>query len=267
MPRPRTTTRPEVRTRPDGLGARMPLREHLRELRKRVVLAVVGLVLGAVVGWILYPQVFELLAGPVFDLAESTGREIHLNFGGVAAPLDLQIKVSLFVAALITVPWWVYQIWAFVTPGLTRRERRYTVGFVAAAVPLFLTGAALAWLMMPQALAILAGFTPEGALNIIEAQVYLGFIMRLTLAFGAAFLVPVVMVALTMAGLVRGASWWAGWRWAVLIAFVFAAVATPTADAVTMIVLAVPICLLFFAAVGVCVLIDRRRDRRVEEAG
>lgn len=240
----------------------MPLREHLRELRRRVMLAAAGLAVGAVVGWITYPWVFDFLARPVFDLAAATGRELELNFGGVATPLDLQLKVSLFVGVLLTVPWWVYQLWAFVTPGLTRRERRYTVGFVAAAVPLFLAGAALSWLLMPQALAILAGFTPEDAINIIEAQVYLGFIMRLTLAFGAAFLVPVLMVVLTLVGLVRGQGWLAGWRWAVLIAFVFAAVATPTADAVTMITLAVPICLLYFAAVGLCVLIDRRRDRR-----
>lgn len=240
----------------------MPLREHLREFRKRIGLAAAGLLVGAVVGWVLYPQVFEFLSAPVVELAEETGRELVLNFGGVAAPLDLQIKVSLFVGTLLTTPWWIYQLWAFVTPGLTRRERRYTIGFVASAVPLFLAGALLSWVMTPQALAILAGFTPDNAANIIEAQVYLGFVMRLTLAFGAAFLVPVLMVGLTLVGVVRGETWRGGWRWAVLIAFVFAAIATPTADAVTMFTLAIPICLLYVAAVGVCMLIDRRRDRR-----
>lgn len=261
-----TTRSPDVSAPVDGQGARMPLRDHLRELRRRVLLAVAGMVVGAVVGWLVYPQVFDALASPILDLAAQSEREIRLNFGGPAAPLDLKLKVSLFVGTLGTVPWWTYQLWAFVTPGLTRRERRHTIGFVAAAVPLFLVGTALAWVMMPQALAILAGFTPEQAANIIDAPVYLGFIMRLTLAFGFAFLVPVLMVGLTMAGLVRGRTWATGWRWAVLLSFVFAAVATPTGDAVTMTVLAVPICLLYFAAVGLGVMIDRRRDgRRAEE--
>lgn len=240
----------------------MPLREHLREFRKRIVLAVAGLLVGAVAGWIVYPQVFAFLSAPVVELAEETGRELVLNFGGVATPLDLQIKMSLFVGTLVTAPWWIYQLWAFVTPGLTRKERRYTIGFVGAAVPLFLAGAVLSWVMIPQALAILAGFTPDDAANIIEAQVYLGFIMRLTLAFGAAFLVPVLMVGLTLVGMVRGSTWGTGWRWAVLVAFVFAAIATPTADVITMFALAVPICLLYVGAVALCVGIDRRRDRR-----
>ena len=241
----------------------MPLREHLREARRRIILVVVGLVAGAVVGWIAYPRIFAALQAPVTRVSEAGQLEIALNFDGVATALDMQIKVSLFAAAILTSPWWMYQLWAFITPGLTRRERWYTVGFLAAGVPLFLAGAGLAWWIMPQAVGILTGFTPDNAINLITAQLYLTFIMRMVLAFGAAFLLPVVMVGLNLPGLVTARTWLAGWRWAVLLACVFAAVATPTSDAISMFALAIPICALYFAAVGVCALNDRRRARRL----
>jgi sec-independent protein translocase protein TatC len=240
----------------------MPLREHLRELRNRVLLAALGLAVGAVLGWLAYQRIFDALQEPFVALAEERDDLIRINFGGVATALDMQIKVSLFAGALLSSPWWIYQLWAFITPGLTRRERWYALGFVATGVPLFLTGAALAWWVVPKAVGLLIGFTPEDAVNIVDAQVYLSFVMRMVLAFGAAFLLPVIMVALNLAGLVSAHTWWAGWRWAVLLAFVFAAVATPTADAISMFALALPICGLYAAAVGICHLSDRRRARR-----
>ncbi|NMR21518.1 twin-arginine translocase subunit TatC [Cellulomonas fimi] len=240
----------------------MPLREHLLELRKRVGLAVVGLLLGAVVGWVLYPPIFEILQAPVVDLNEARGDLIALNFSGVLSAFDMRLKVAFFVGVIVSSPWWVYQLWAFVTPGLTHRERLTTVGFVTAAVPLFLAGAFLAWTLLPKAVALLTGFTPEGSANLITAQEYLTFVMRMVLASGVGFLLPVVMVGLTMVGAVEGRTWLRGWRVAVLLAFVFGAVATPTGDAVSMLVLAVPIVGLYFAAVGVALLRDRRVARR-----
>ena len=244
----------------------MPLRAHLAELRKRVVLAAGGLVVGGVVGWIVYPKVFEILQAPVVALHSARGQLIALNFNGVVSGFDMQIKVSLFVGVLVSSPWWLYQLWAFITPGLTRRERIVTVGFLAAAVPLFLVGAVLAWWLLPKAVALLTGFTPADSTNLISAPEYLTFVMRMVLAFGAGFLLPVVMVALTMAGVVAGRTWLAGWRVAVLLAFVFGAVATPTGDAISMLVLAIPISGLYFAAVGVAIVLDRRKARRAAAA-
>ncbi|WP_100350861.1 twin-arginine translocase subunit TatC [Luteimicrobium subarcticum] len=243
----------------------MPLLAHLRELRKRVVLAVLGIVVGAVAGWFCFEPVFEALQRPLLDAAAVAGKDVRLNFTALAGALDMQIKVSLFLGVLLSSPWWLYQLWAFVTPGLTRKERRHAVGFLAAAVPLFAAGAYLAWLLLPRAVTLLTDFVPTGASNIVDAQTYLSFVMRLILAFGLAFVLPVLMVALSYLGLVRARTWLAGWRWAVFVIFLFAAVMTPTPDAFTMILVAIPMCVLYFAAVGVAALRDRRADRAQAE--
>jgi sec-independent protein translocase protein TatC len=245
----------------------MPLRAHLVELRRRVLLAAIGIVVGAVVGWLLYDPVFTALQQPIVHVAQERGSLIALNFAGIATSFDMRIKVSFFLGVILSSPWWLYQFWAFVTPGLTRKERVYAFSFVGVAVPLFLAGAFVAWWVLPNAVRLLTEFTPIGATNLIDAQTYLGFVMRIMLAFGIAFLLPVVMVALNFAGLGTAATWRKSWRWAVLLSFVFAAIVTPTPDAITMLAVAIPMCGLYFLALGVCALHDRRVDRQRVAAG
>lgn len=245
----------------------MPLRAHLVELRRRAFLAALGVVVGAVLAWFVYDPVFDALQEPITRIARDSDRLISLNFGGIATSFDMQVKVSFFLGVIVSSPWWLYQFWAFVTPGLTRRERWYAFAFVGAAVPLFLAGAFVAWWVLPNAVRMMTAFTPTGATNLIDAQTYLIFIMQIMLAFGIAFLMPVVVVALNFAGLGTAATWRKSWRWAVLLAFVFAAIVTPTPDAVTMLAVALPMCALYFLALGICVLHDRRVDRKRVAAG
>jgi len=247
---------------PHKRAGAVPLSAHLRELRRRGGWAALGLLVGAVAGWFLYTPVFQALQEPLLDVARARHDVVALNFAGLATAFDMRIKVSLFLALLLSSPWWLYQLWAFVTPGLTRNERRYAFGFLGAAVPLFLGGVALAWWALPNAVRLLTEFTPDGASNLIDVQTYLVFVMRLALAFGIAFLLPVLMTALNFTRLVRGSTWLRGWRWAVLLTFVFAAVMTPTPDAVTMLAVAGPMSALYFLAVGVCLLHDRRLAQR-----
>lgn len=244
----------------------MPLREHLIELRKRLVLAALGVVVGGVLGWIVYDPVFRSLQDPLLDAAAERDVVASVNFAGLASAMDMKFKVALFIGALVSSPWWLYQLWAFVTPGLTRRERRSAIGFVGVAVPMFLAGAGFAWYVLPRAVAVLTEFVPEQATNLIDASTYLSFVMRFVLAFGVAFLVPVLMICLNLVGLVRGSTWLRGWRWAVLLSCIFSAVMTPTPDVVTMLVLAAPTAGLYMAAVGLSLLHDRRADRRSVES-
>ncbi|GAA2247741.1 twin-arginine translocase subunit TatC [Rarobacter faecitabidus] len=243
---------------------RMPLGAHLAELRRRLLLAVLGVLIGAVVGWFLYTPVFKALQEPLLTAAARDGTIININFTGMTSAFDVRLKVSAFIGLIVTSPWWLYQVWAFVTPGLKKTERRYALGFVFTAVPMFLIGAGLGWLLLPRAVLVLTEFVPHGATNLTDAQMYLSFVMRLMLAFGIAFVLPVLMVVLNMASVVRARTWAKGWRWAIVIAFTFAAVMTPTPDAWTMVLVALPICLLYVIALGLCILHDRRYDRRQE---
>ncbi|GAA4726962.1 twin-arginine translocase subunit TatC [Isoptericola chiayiensis] len=244
---------------PEG---RMPLREHLVEIRKRVVRIALGLLVGAVLGWILYDPLLDALMHPLEQAAERRDALIGLNFDGVATAIDMRVKVSLFLGVIVSSPWWLYQVFAFVNPGLTGTERRYVYGFLCAAVPMFLAGAWLAWSVLPYVVEVLNDFVPEGGANLVGAQMYLSFVMRLILACGIAFLVPVFMVVLNLMGTVRARTWLAGWRWAVLVSFLFAAIVTPTMDVLSMFGIAGPICALYFVATGICFLHDRRVDRR-----
>ena len=237
----------------------MPLREHLAELRKRILWSVLGMVAGAVGGWFLFTPTFETLQKPLLDAAAKDDALVAVNFSGIASALDLRLKVAIFLGLIISSPWWLYQFWAYVAPGLTGKERRYTVGFVASAVPLFLGGIAVAWLMFPRAVTLLTDFRPEGSEQLLDAEMYLMFAMRLLVAFGLAFVFPVVMVALIWVGIVPWRVWLKGWRWAVLLIFIFTAVMTPTPDAITMIAMAIPMCGLYFGAIGIGALRAKRR--------
>ena len=239
----------------------MRLVDPLRALRRRVLLALIGIAVMTVPAWFLYEPVFDALQAPVKAIDDGA-LTAALTFTTPAAAFDMKIRVSLWLATFMASPWWLYQLWAFIAPGLTRQEKRRSLLFLVAAVPLFLGGAVLAWLVLPNAIRVLTQFTPEGALNYMPATDYVRFVMRVVLAFGIAFILPVVMVLLNALGLVHSRTMLAGWRWAVLLIFVFAGIASPTPDPWTMIALAIPIVGLYFGAVGIAVRHDRRVERR-----
>ncbi len=237
----------------------MPLREHLVELRNRILLAAAGIVVAAIGGWFLFDPVFEALQRPLLEVAEREDALVSVNFSGLATALDMHFKVAFFLGLILSSPWWLYQVWAYVAPGLTGKERRYTIAFLAASVTLFAGGIFAAWVVFPHAVEILTEFRPDNTQQLLDAEMYLNFTMRLLLAFGLAFVFPVLMVGLTWLGVVPWRVWLKGWRWAVLLIFIFAAIMTPTPDAITMIVMAIPMCALYFGAIGIGALHGRRR--------
>jgi sec-independent protein translocase protein TatC len=251
------------RRNPEG---RMSLGDHLRELRRRLVIAAIAVALGSVVGWLQYDWLLTTLTEPLRVVShQRAGSLVGINFGGVTSAFSIKLKVSMFVGVLLASPVWLYELWAFIVPGLTRREKRTAVGFIGAAVPLFLGGCYLAHWALPKAVEVLLGFTPTGAVNLTNASDYLTFVIRFILAFGLAFLLPVLLVALNVAHVLPAHVMLKGWRPAVMLIFVFSAMMTPTPDAWTMIALALPMVGLYFGAYGVALLLDRRRARHEPE--
>lgn len=240
---------------------------HLRELRNRVIIIAIALVIGAAVGWFLYDPVLHLLKAPIDEVAHSQGRTAELNYAGIASPFDIQIKVSVFIGVFLTSPIWLYQVWAFIVPGLTKKEKRYSLGFLLSALPLFLAGACCAFFALPNAVKALGSMIPSGASYIVPAQDYLTFVMILIIVFGIAFVLPVLLVGLNMLGILSARSLRNSWRWIVVLIFAFAAVATPSPDAVSMFYLVVPMTVMFVLAWVLCALGDRRRKRRMIAEG
>jgi sec-independent protein translocase protein TatC len=241
---------------------RMSLGSHLKELRVRLSWSAGFLVLGTAVGWFLFEPVFKILQAPLLVVTRARGIEAIVNFGTVVSAFDLRVQVSIFLGVIITSPFWLYNLWAFVSPGLKTRERRFTLGFLFSSVPLFLSGAYIAWSSLPSFVIVLIGFTPEGSSNVINASDYILFAIRIVLVFGLAFVMPVLLVLMNFANLVTGKAILKGWRVAVLVIALVSALATPTADPMSMFLLMGPLAALYFIAVGIAVLNDKRRARR-----
>jgi sec-independent protein translocase protein TatC len=244
---------------------RMSLSSHLREFRVRLSWSAGFVIAGTVVGWFLFDPVFKVLQAPLIDVTSERGIEAIVNFGTVVSAFDLRIQISIFLGVLMTAPVWLWNLWAFVSPGLKLRERRYAVGFVFSALPLFLLGTYLAWISLPGFVVVLIGFTPEGSSNVINAAEYVLFAIRILLIFGLAFVMPVVLVVMNFAGLVTGKGILKSWRIALLIIATVSALATPTAEPMSMFLLMAPLTALFFTAVGIAVTNDKRRARKFSD--
>jgi len=243
----------------------MPLTDHLRELRSRLVKSGIAIASGMVIGWIFYTPIFDWISAPFNDVvtqARAQGREITLALTGVADPFVLQMQVAAVAGLIISSPVWLYQLWRFITPGLHKHERRWALGFVCVAVPLFAAGVLLAYAVLPVGLNLLFGFTPDGVANIVGVDRYLSFFLRMIMVFAIGFIAPLILIGLNMAGILTGRRLLSWWRWIIFIVFIFAAVATPTGDPINMTLLATPILLLVTVAIVFSLLNDRRRARR-----
>lgn len=246
----------------------MSLGAHLVELRKRLMYAALALVVGMVVAFIIADPVIHFITEPIRIITEKRGDDFSaLNFGTVTAAFDMRMRIAFSIGLFISAPVWLWQVWAFIMPGLTRKEIRYTVGFVVAAVPLFFAGCYLGVMIMPHVIELMWSFTPDGATNFYYAQEYYDFVFKLMIVIGVSFVLPVFLVALNLAGVMSGRAILKGWRIAIIIATVFAALATPAADVVSMLMLAGILIVLFFAAAGLSLLFDRRKRKRDEATG
>lgn len=242
----------------------MSLGAHLVELKKRAIIAAIALVVGMIVAFLITDPVITLITEPIRLVADERGdsAQVELMFSTVSSGFDLRLRMSIAIGLLLSAPIWIWQAWAFVVPGLTRKEIKYTIGFVAAAVPLFFLGAATGLFVMPNIVKLMAGFVPEQAAAFYDASYYYDFVFKLLLFVGIAYVLPVFLVALNLAGIMSGKAILKGWRVAIIVSVVFAAIATPPADVATTFILAAIMMVLFFGAAGISMLFDRRRRKR-----
>jgi sec-independent protein translocase protein TatC len=240
---------------PDG---RMPLMDHLRELRNRVLKAVAAVVVGMGIG--LVPQVHDRIWAFVyhpFEAAHAHGAKLAVI--GVLDPFTIWLQVAFWFGLIVSCPVWLYQLWAFIAPGLYRREKRWTYTFVGTAVPLFLGGATIAYFVMSRGLKYLLRLAPSGIIVIPTVSNYLSYFQAMLLGFGLAFELPLALVMANRVGILSHKRM-AKWRRIIIFAvFVFAGIASPSPDPVTMLLLAVPCVVLIEVAELMIWMNDRRR--------
>jgi sec-independent protein translocase protein TatC len=255
------------RANPDG---RMSVLDHLRELRRRVIIAAIVVAVGAVLGWYLYPHTLSFLKGPYcsvpykyrFPGNDSNPKDCDLIYTGVLDGFTTRLKVAVISGAIFTAPVWLYQIWGFITPGLKKNERKYTVIFIAASTLLFAAGVTLAYLVLSKGISVLVRQAGSGTVAFLTVNNYLSFVTLLLTVFGLAFELPLLVVMANFAGVLPARLLRKSQRIAIFLIFLFAAVATPSTDPFTMCAMAVPMCLLFEGAVVIAVIHDKRKAAR-----
>lgn len=237
----------------------MTLSEHLRELRNRLFKAAIGVVAGGIVGFIFHREIIRYFFNLLKDAAEATGAKAELTYPNITDSLVIPIQVAMLVGLVLGAPVWIYQVWQFVTPGLYRSERKWALVVMGTAVPLFLGGVGAALWVLPIATEFLFNFQPDFVANYVQFDNFFRFTVRMILVFGLAFLLPIFVVLLNAAGILAGETLANARRWIILGITVFAAVATPTGDPFSMMMLAGPMWLLFEIAVVICKVRDKRR--------
>jgi sec-independent protein translocase protein TatC len=245
---------------PEG---RMPLMEHIRELRNRLLKAIAVFLLGFVAG--LIPQVHDPLWAVIVRPFNQATHRMHLHASlivqGVLDPFTIWIQIAFWFGLIVTCPFWLYQIWAFIAPGLYRREKRWTYAFLATAAPLFVLGAGLAYFVMSRGLGYLLSITPSGVEILPTLSNYLGYFQAMILGFGLAFELPLALVMANVVGILHHDRM-RKWRRIIIFSiFVFAGIASPSPDPVTMLLLAIPCVILIEVAELLIWMNDRRRAR------
>ena len=240
----------------------MTLIEHIRELRSRLFKAVLAIVIFMTAALFIAERVLTFLTKPYCDFVTSAkpGTDCQFSQAVMLESFTVTLQVALYLGLLASAPIWLYQLWAFIAPGLHRRERRYTYAFAAVAAPLFILGAVLAFVVVRRSLPFLLGLNNKFT-TIVNIGGYFDFVTKMMLYFGIGFLFPVLIMGLNLAGVVTAKRLLGWWRVAVFLMFLFAAVVTPTPDPFNMTILAVCMVVLYFLAVGVAFLNDRRKRR------
>jgi sec-independent protein translocase protein TatC len=239
----------------------MTLIEHFIELRRRLFRACLGVLAGAIAGFFVSQRILDFLQKPYCDIIIKRVGSCQMSAGAPLDPFMTNLKIALYAGLVISAPIWLYQLWAFIAPGLHKRERKFGYAFAAVAAPLFSLGFALGYVLVSRSMHWFLGMS-SNVTYFVSLQGYLDFVLGVMLLFGAGFEFPLAVAMLNFAGVVSAKRLLSWWRVAIFLMFLFAALVTPTPDPFNMTILAVCMAALYFAAVGVAFLNDRRKARR-----
>jgi sec-independent protein translocase protein TatC len=238
----------------------MELWEHLDELRQRLIRAALYIAFGLAVAWMLYPVITMLFFDPIKPYLQATGGRIvfrHFMDGFM-----LQLKVSLVAGLVVAIPLVTFELWGFIAPGLTRNERRACKVVFPLSIFFFFAGVVCGYLMMSVALGYFVQFIPKDVELLQDPIEYIMFLVKMVVAFGVCFQMPVVLMFLAWVGLVGSDALKKGWRIAVVACFIVGAIATPGGDPMTMMVMAAPLAVLYIASIYLCALVEKLRHRQ-----
>ena len=254
---------------PIGPDGRMALGDHLRELRARLLRCVLALAIALTIALFFYDQLFDVIYHPYQLARERLEGKVDTigTISGAGGPLLLQLKMCGVAAVVATSPYWLMQIWGFIVPGLHAHERRWTKVFALVAGPLFIVGVAVGYYVLPKGLEVLIGFAPAKLQSLVDFGEYFSFFSRMLLVFGIAFEIPLFVLMLNLAGVVSGKALGRARSWIIIGTFVFAAVATPSTDPFSMLMLAIPMTVLFMISEVIARLMDKRKRRSSLDAG
>lgn len=235
----------------------MTLAEHLGELRRRLIVAILAVAAGGVVAFVFYQSILSFFEHPYCQTLRPTGRPCQLFVTSPLDPLSIRLKIAAYGGLVLALPVVLWELWRFITPGLNPRERRYSVPFVLSSLVFFALGGLVAWLTFPHALRFLTAIGGPTLQSIYTPANYLRLIVLLMVVFGVAFEFPVVLVFLEVARVVRPAQLARWRRWAIVIIFAFAALVTPSSDPFSMLAMAVPMTLFYEGAILIGRLLKR----------
>lgn len=238
---------------------RAELTEHLAELRARLIRSVIYIVVGFVAAWLLYPRLLAILMRPMREVLDRVGSKFLLT--GFPEAFMIQVQVCLIAGLIFTLPLLTLELWGFVSPGLTREEKRPLRWLVPLAIVLFASGVTMCYVVLPAAFRWFVSYVPEGAELRPTVQGSLLFTLKMLLAFGVSFEMPVVLMLLAKVGIIDAKLLTSNWRYAMVGVCVMAAVATPSGDALTMMTLAAPLAGLYFLSILFVRFVQPKRPR------
>ena len=239
---------------------RAELTEHLAELRARLVRSFVYLVVGAILGWVFYDFVFDVMKRPMMPVVEEL--DTKFLFTTMAGPFFLRMQISLISGVIAALPLITYELWSFVSPGLTASEKKPLRWIVPLSILLFIAGVALGYIILPMTFGWFSQFLPANSELRPDPQKNVFWSLKFVLAFGLMFELPVVLMLLAKLGIINSSMLKENWRVAVVGVAVLSAVVTPSGDAMTMLVMCIPVVCLYFLSIGLVRMVEAKPSKQ-----